>query len=215
MERMYEKGEDVYYYLTAYNENYEQPAKPKVKGVDSQIISGLYKWADAPAAKHPATILFSGSAHSAAREAQTELAAKWDVAASLWSATSYKRLREDAMEVERWNRLHPTETPRVAYVTEALEASEGPIVAVSDYMRAVQEQIQAYAPRSYLALGTDGFGRSDERMALRRFFETNTPHIVVAVLSELASNGEIPPEIVAKAITEYGIDTEADAPWTR
>ncbi len=215
MERMYEKGEDVYYYLTAYNENYEQPAKPKVKGIDSQIISGLYKWADAPAAKHPATILFSGSAHSAAREAQTELAAKWDVAASLWSATSYKRLREDAMEVERWNRLHPTETPRVAYVTEALEASEGPIVAVSDYMRAVQEQIQAYAPRSYLALGTDGFGRSDERMALRRFFETNTPHIVVAVLSELASNGEIPPEIVAKAITEYGIDTEADAPWTR
>jgi pyruvate dehydrogenase E1 component len=214
LERMYgDNPDDVFYYLTLYNENYVQPAKPADS--DAGIIAGLYKWSDAPdGPKRRATILFSGSAQGAAREAQADLAEHFDVAAELWSATSYKKLREEAMSVERWNRLHPADQPRVPYITDQLARSEGPIIAVTDYMKVVPDQISRWAPsgRAFESLGTDGFGRSDTREALRHFFEIDTGHVVVAVLSELARAGAGSPDEVAKAIAHYDIDPEAPDP---
>jgi pyruvate dehydrogenase E1 component len=208
-------GNAVYYYLTLYNENYVQPAKPDVKDIDEQIVSGLYKWADAPKGpKRRATILFSGSAQGAARQAQADLAEHFDVAAELWSVTSYKKLREEAMSAERWNRLHPGDKPRTPYVSTKLASTKGPIVAVTDYLKAVPDQIAKWIPddRRYLTLGTDGFGRSDTREALRRFFETDAGHIAVAALAGLAENGEVTSDDVEKVIAHYQIDTEAPDP---
>jgi pyruvate dehydrogenase E1 component len=212
IDRMYGRNEDVYYYLTLYNEPYTQPAKPE--GSDEGIVNGLYKFADAPRGSAiPATIIFSGPAHLAARDAQRELAEHFGVGADLWSATSYKRLREDALEVDRWNRLHPTEEPRVPMVTELLGASEGPIVAVTDYMRTIPDQIAPYAPRTFTSLGTYGYGRSDTREALRSFFEVDMAQVVIAVLASLAKDGQVDPGTVQKAIDRYEIDVDVPPPW--
>ncbi len=214
IQRMYGDGEDIFYYLTAYNENYIQPSKPD--GVDQGVLDGLYRWAEAPdGPTHRAAILFSGSANLAAREAQSELAEHYDVAAELWSATSYKLLRENAMEVDRWNRLHPGSDPKKPFVTTSLESVGGPIVAVTDFMRSVADQVQQWVPGTFIPLGTDGFGRSDTRQALRRFFETDTGHVVVATLAGLVRDGTIGPEVVSDAITRYGIDPDVASPWTR
>ncbi len=214
LRRMYVDNEDIFYYLTAYNENYVQPPKPD--GVDDGIVRGLYRFADRPeGGGHQATILFSGPAQAAAREAQQELIEHYGVAADLWSATNYKRLREDAVDVERWNRLHPGESPRVPFVTDSLSAGTGPVVAVSDYMKVVADQVGRWIPRRYVTLGTDGFGRSDTREALRRFFEVDTGHVVVGVLSGLAADGAIEPSVVADAIERYGIDPDVGNPLHR
>jgi len=206
-----EEPEDVFYYLTLYNENYVMPTMPE--GAEEGIRRGIYRFSAAPAgAKRRATIVFSGSAQAAAREAQELLATRHDVAAELWSATSFKALREDALGVERWNRLHPTETPRAPYVTECLGSAEGPIVAVTDYMKAVPDQVARWVPAPFSVLGTDGYGRSDTRAKLRRFFETDAAHVVVAVLAALAQADEAKPEEVADAIEAYGIDAEAPDP---
>ncbi len=212
--RMYgDNPEDVYYYLTLYNENYPMPPKPERKGIDEAIVRGLYRFDTMRGGSQRATILFSGSAHSVARAAATELLERFDVGVELWSATSYKALREQAIETERWNRLHPAKSPRVPYVAEALGRSMGPIVAVSDFMRIVPEQIARYVPgRSFLPLGTDGMGRSDTREALRSHFEIDLPHVVTAVLYELAKSGAIPRSIVADALAHYGVDPEAFGP---
>jgi pyruvate dehydrogenase E1 component len=216
LDRMYGKGgdgDDVFYYLTLYNENYLQPPKPE--GSDEGIVAGLYKWADAPdGPKRRATIIFSGSAQGAARQAQADLAEHFDVAAELWSATSYKKLREEALSTERWNRLHPTDEPKTPYVTDQLATSAGPIVAVTDFMKVVPDQVARWVPedRLFHPLGTDGFGRSDTREALRHFFEIDTGHVVVAVLSELAGAGEATADEVAKAIAHYDIDPDAPDP---
>ncbi|HWG73844.1 MAG TPA: pyruvate dehydrogenase (acetyl-transferring), homodimeric type [Acidimicrobiales bacterium] len=212
--RMYgEDPEDVFYYITLYNENYVMPSKPA--GADDGILKGLYRFAAAPSGSpsaRKATILFSGSAFRAAVEAQRLLVDNHDVTAELWSATSYKALREDAMSVERWNRLHPTEAPRTPYVTEALAAAEGPIVAVTDFMKAIPDQVARWAPGYFTPLGTDGFGRSDTREALRRHFETDAANVIVAVLDGLRAVGEGKPEEVADAIRRYGIDADAPDP---
>ena len=214
LKRMYVDNEDVYYYLTLYNEAYTQPPKPA--GSDQGIIDGLYKWAPAPAGtKYRATILFSGPSHSAAREAQTILAEEYGVGAELWSATSYKRLREEAMSVDRWNYLHPGEGNKVPLVTRQLEGTLGPVIAVTDYMRTVPDQISRWVPRSYTSLGTDGYGRSDTREALRGFFETDADHVVVATLSALARDQRIDPGVVREAIERFGIDPDVGDPWTR
>lgn len=177
-------------------------------------MAGMYRWADAPGdTEHPATILFSGTAHLAARQAQEDLAEHFGVGAELYSATSYKRLRDDAYEVERWNRLHPDEPERVPYVTQLLQDGAGPIVAVTDFMRLVPDQVARWMPRPYLSLGTDGFGRSDTRLQLRRFFETSPGHVVVAVLSALADQGAVKPEVVGRAIDRYGLDQDSPPPW--
>jgi pyruvate dehydrogenase E1 component len=214
LERMYVDEEDVFYYLTVYNENYEQPAMPD--GARDGVIEGLYRWADAPEGQQAqATIIFSGPAQGAARQAQRDLAERWGVGAELWSATSYKRLREEALEVERWNRLHPEADPRTPRVTELLASSAGPIVAVTDYMRIVPEQVARFAPRRFVALGTDGFGRSDTREALRGFFETDAASVVVTVLAELANEGTSERSVGADAIAAYQLDPEGAPSWQR
>ena len=211
--RMYSEGEDIFYYLTIYNENYDQPAQPP--GSTEGILEGLYRWADADGAPHQATVLFSGPSQGPAREAQRELAERWGVGVDLWSATSYKRLREEALTAERWNRLHPTADRRVPRVAQLLGDGPGPVVAVSDYVRALPELVARFVPRRFVALGTDGYGRSDTREALRSFFETDAPSIVVTVLSELAATGAVEAERVAEAIAHYGIETETEASWQR
>ena len=215
IERMHGPApEDVFYYLTLYNENYPMPAAPGIEGLDDAINRGLYRWSGPAGGTHPVSLLFSGSAHAAAREAATELLERYDVAASLWSATSYKALREDGMACERWNRLHPGEAPRTPLVAQLLGSERGPVVAVTDFMRAVPEQVARYVPgRRFTALGTDGMGRSDTREALRRFFETDAAHVVVAVLDALAAEGTVPASAVRDAIERHGIDPGAEAPW--
>jgi pyruvate dehydrogenase E1 component len=224
-------GENIFYYMTLYNENYRMPARPE-DVTDDDITSGLYRWSRAPEISaprrsgegqaRPATILFSGSAQGAARAAQTDLAEHYGVGAELWSATSYKRLREEALTTERWNRLHPGEQPRVAPVTQKLAGSAGPIVAVSDYMKAVPDQIGRFVPiddagrpRSYTVLGTDGFGRSDDRPALRRFFEVDTGSVVVATLASLCADGEVEAAAVKDALARYDLDPDTADPRTR
>ncbi|KAA3641295.1 MAG: pyruvate dehydrogenase (acetyl-transferring), homodimeric type, partial [Armatimonadetes bacterium] len=214
LHRMYGDNDDVYYYLTLYNENYIQPAMPE--GSRQGIIDGLYRFDAGPGdGDHAATILFSGPSQGAARAAQVELSDRFGVSAELWSVTSYKNLREEALAVDRWNRLNPTLPRRTPFVTEQLNASRGPIVAVTDYMRMVPDQIAPYVPRTFTSLGTDGFGRSDTREALRDFFETDMRHVVVATLASLASEGAIPPDVVSDAIAHYGIDPDVAPPWTR
>ncbi len=209
LERMYgESPEDVFYYLTLYNENYSQPPRPE--GVERGIVDGLYKWANHPeGTDQDVAILFSGTANLAARQAQEELARHYGVGAELWSATSYKKLREEALLVERWNRLHPEEDPRIPLVTRLMAGSSGPIVAVTDFMTMVPDQVAKWMPRDYIVLGTDGYGRSDSRDALRHFFETDTGHVVAAALSGLVRAGRMKPAAVSDAMDRYQIDPEA------
>jgi len=214
IERMYgDDPEDVFYYLTLYNENYVMPAMPE--GSTDGIVRGLYRYVPGPKKlKHRAQLLASGTAMLAALEAHQLLADEFDVAADVWSATSYKLLREDALEVERWNRLHPGESPRVPYVTRCLGDAKGPIVAVTDFMKVVPDQIARFVPQPFVPLGTDGYGFSDTRPALRRHFEVDAPHLVVATLDALARSGAIKSEVVAKAIRRFDIDPDRPDPRT-
>jgi len=212
-------GASVFYYLTLYNENYPMPGRPP-QVTDDMILDGLYRWAappdHLPADAPRASVVFSGSAQGAAREAQTVLAQQ-GIGVELWSATSFKTLREEALTSERWSRLHPTEPPRIPRVSQLLHESAGPIIAVTDFMKAVPDQIARFVPtgRPFVSLGTDGFGRSDTREALRRFFENDAAHVEVAVLAELARSGTIDPGLVTAAIDRHGIDTEIPNPATR
>ncbi len=208
LKRMIGKGEDVFYYLALYNENYAMPAKPE--GSSEGILKGLYRFKPAGTeGKYRAQLIGSGPILATQVLRAQELLAEHDVAADVWSATSYKLLRQEALSVERWNRLNPEEPARVPYVVQALEGTEGPVIAVSDWMKAVPDQIARWIPGPYLSLGTDGFGRSDTRENLRRYFEIDAEHIVVAALAALAQSGEVKPEAVTAAIEKYGIDPEA------
>jgi pyruvate dehydrogenase E1 component len=214
IERMYGPAqEDCFYYLTLYNENYSMPAMPE--GVDDGIVRGLYRFRQAPEPhKHRAQILASGTAMLAALEAQRILGEEYDVAADVWSATSYKLLREDALSAERWNRLHPTEPVRIPYVTGLLGDTEGPVVAVTDYMKAVPDQVARFVPAPFVALGTDGYGYSDTRAALRRHFEVDAPNIVAATLHALAYVESIKDEVVEEAIRRFDLDRDLPDPRT-
>jgi pyruvate dehydrogenase E1 component len=214
LNRMYGSSpEDLYYYLTLYNENYPQPARPE--GVEEGIISGLYRWSPAPSGTLlRAAVLFSGTANLAARKAQAELADHYGVGVELWSATSYSKLRSEALSTERWNRLHPGEPPRSPAVTRILSEAGGPIVAVSDFMKMVPDQIARYVPGAFTTLGTDGFGRSDSRGNLRRFFEIDAGHVVSAVLSALIREGKLAPQAMVDASVRYGIDPDSLDPKT-
>ena len=212
LRRMYgPEPEDVFYYVTLYNEPYPMPPMPP--GVEDGIVRGLYRYRDTDAGHtHRVRLLASGPAMLAALEARRLLADRHDVGAELWSATSYQQLRADALAVERWNRLHPTVPPRVPYVTEVLGPSDDPVIAITDFVKAVPDQIARWIPGALVVLGTDGFGLSDGRAALRRHFEVDAPHIVVAALHALASSGSIPNDEVASALADYGIDAEAVDP---
>ncbi|MGI9602584.1 MAG: pyruvate dehydrogenase (acetyl-transferring), homodimeric type [Acidimicrobiales bacterium] len=203
---------DVFYYLTLYNENYEMPPRPD-HVTDDDVVSGLYQWDDAPERTHSATLVFSGAAQGAVRAARAVLADDFDVAADLWSATSYKLLREEALEVERWNRLHPSEPPRRPAISTKLGASDVPVIAVTDFMKSVPDQVSRWIERPYCSLGTEGYGRSDTREALRRFFEVDEGHVVVAVLAALAGTGAIASTVVDDALSRYQLDAEAVPPW--
>jgi pyruvate dehydrogenase E1 component len=211
--------EDVFYYLTLLNENYVHPVMPE--GSREGILRGMYLLRDAgsPRSRKPrAQLLGSGSILREVLAAATLLQDDWDVLADVWSATSFTELRRDGIETERWNMLHPLEPPRRAYVTECLADRPGPVIASSDYIRTFADQIRqwvAAADRSYRVLGTDGFGRSDYRRALRRFFEVDRHYVAVAALKELADAGSVPPELVQQAIDRYEIDADASMPTTR
>jgi pyruvate dehydrogenase E1 component len=212
IERMYgDAAEDVFYYLTLYNENYTMPAMPK--GAEEGIVRGLYRYREAPKKrKYRTQLLASGTAMLAALEAQEILSDQHDVAADVWSATSYKLLRDDALEAERWSRLHPKEEARVPYVTQCLGEVGGPIVAVTDFMKVVPDQISRFVPAPFVPLGTDGYGFSDTRPALRRHFEVDAAHIVIATLDALARSGDVKHEVVAEAIRHFGVDPERPDP---
>jgi len=214
LHRMYgPQSDDVFYYLTLYNETYAMPAIPQRDGIDAEIVRGLYKFEESPAADLHATLLFSGSAQGAARTAAADLLRLYGVGAELWSATSYKALREEALAVERWNRLHPESLPQVPLVTSLLRQTPGPIIATTDFMKAVPDQIARFVSgRQFISLGTDGMGRSDTREALRHHFEVDAGHIVVATLSALAATGSLQPAVVADAIRRYNIDPNAPDP---
>ncbi len=219
LRRMYGgEGEDVMYYLTLYNENYPMPAlssdAAERQSVREGVLAGAYRFLPGPALKRGAagtrraTILFSGTAWQAASEARDLLAERWNVSAECWSVTSWKQLREEALETERFNRLHPGGERRVPYVTELLSQAAGPVVAVTDFMKAVPDQIARWVPARYTPLGTDGFGRSDTRASLRRHFEVDAAHVALAVLDGLAAEGELKEDEVTKAIKQLGIDPE-------
>ncbi len=213
LHRMYAEGEDVFYYLTLYNENLAMPPMPK--GVEDGILKGLYKFKPGPVGKKlKAHILGSGTIIRSALRAQEILAEKYGVSADVWSATSYKALRTDALRCERWNMLHPTEPPKQSYVEAALAKEKGAFIAVSDNMKIVPDQIAPWVPGGLTTLGTDGFGRSDTRQRLRRFFEVDAESTVIATLWALAKQGRIKPAFVQKAMKDLDVDPEKAYPQT-
>ncbi|ADJ43919.1 pyruvate dehydrogenase E1 component [Amycolatopsis mediterranei S699] len=204
-------GENVFYYMTIYNEPYQQPAEPENLDVDG-LLKGLYKYADAPGGDGPEVqILVSGVTMPDALKAQKMLAEEWGVRAAVWSVTSWTELRREAVEIDHDNLLYPGSEPRVPYVTEALSGSNGPVVAVSDWMRAVPDLIRPYVPTDMLTLGTDGFGFSDTRPAARRKFLVDAESITVGALSILAKRGEVEQAKVLEAATKYRLDDIAAA----
>jgi len=208
MRRMFREHEDIFYYITLYNENYAQEAMPP--GVEEGILHGMYKFRAAPdAGNRPRIHLFgSGTIFREALRAQQILAERFDVAADVWSVTSYKELRRDAFDAERHNRLHPDAKPRLPHVTQALAAEPWPIVAASDYVSLVPDMIRPWVPAGMTTLGTDGFGRSESRPALRRFFEVDAENIALAALHRLMQDGKVKPATVKKAIKDLGLDPD-------
>ncbi|MGH9596861.1 MAG: transketolase-like TK C-terminal-containing protein, partial [Edaphobacter sp.] len=200
---------DVFYYLTMYNEDYAMPAMPE--GAAEGILRGIYKLKPA-AGKAVAQLFGSGTILNETLRAQEVLATKYGVHADVWSVTSYTELRRDALEVERWNRLHPAEKERVPYLLTALGDARGPIVAASDYMKSMPDVLSPLLPSRLVALGTDGFGRSDNREHLRRHFEISAEAIAGAALSKLAREGNFEAKAAQKALGELGLDVEARDP---
>lgn len=215
LRRMYQENEDVYYYITLMNENYPQPALPE--GVEAQILKGMYclQGAEKPQKAH-VQLMGAGTILNEVIEAE-KLLKDWGVSADVWSCPSFPLLVRDGMETERYNRLHPMEAEKLPFIAQQLANHQGPIVVSTDYIRAVPEQVRAYLPkgRNMTVLGTDGFGRSDTRANLRRFFEVDRYHVVIAALKSLADEGTIEKTKVAEAIKKYGIMTELDAPLYR
>ena len=217
IKRMYEDDEPGFYYITLYNENYEHPDPPE--GCAEGVIKGMYPLRSQTAAK-PKTqarvqLFGSGTILGEVLRAQAILADDYGISSDAWSVTSYQQLRVDALSVERWNRLHPDQEPRTCYVQDALAGREGPFVAASDYLALVPEQIAAWVPGKLHVLGTDGFGRSDTRAALRHFFEVSAAHVVFATLSALVRQGELDAAVAREAQGALGIDPDCADPVTR
>jgi pyruvate dehydrogenase E1 component len=204
--RMAVEMEDIFYYITIYNENWAMPPRPE--GVDEGVLRGLYRYRPAERGSRRVQLVGSGPILHQALRAQELLAERFDVAADVWSATSFQQLRNDALDAERWNRLHPDQEARVPYVAQCLGPAAGPIVAATDYMKAVPDMVARWIDRPYTVLGTDGFGRSDTRDALRSFFEVNPQHIAYAALHGLCLTGEASRDELRSAISELEIDPE-------
>jgi pyruvate dehydrogenase E1 component len=215
LRRMVERQEDVFYYLTLMNENYEHPAMPQ--GAEEGILKGLYLLRESKSkAKHRVQLLGSGTILREVLGAAELLESDWGIAADVWSAPSFTELRRDGLAADRWNLLHPEAAPHRPYVTQCLEKRPGPVIAASDYVKSYADQIRPFVPRerAYRVLGTDGFGRSDSRARLRHFFEVNSHFIAIAALKALADQGEGKAGTVATAISKYGIDPEKRDPTT-
>src|SRR5205823_4519866 len=211
IKRMYHDQESVFYYLTVMNEQYEHPEMPT--GAREGILKGMYKLKPATNAegKLRAQLFGSGAILNEVVKAQ-DILARYGVAADVWSVTSYTELYRDGHACERWNMLHPTERPRVPFVAQCLKDAPGVCVAASDYCRVLPDSIDRWMPRKIRSLGTDGFGRSEDRAALREFFEVDARFIAVATLSELLSEGQIGADIVSRAIKDLGINPEKANP---
>ncbi|OOZ36305.1 pyruvate dehydrogenase (acetyl-transferring), homodimeric type [Solemya velesiana gill symbiont] len=212
MRRMYQEQENVFYYVTVMNENYQQPAMPK--GVEEGIIKGMYLFKSGGRKKTKVQLLGSGTILREVIAAGEMLEKDFNVSADIWSVTSFNELRKEGLNKERWNMLHPDKKPQLSYVEQQLGKRKGPVVAATDYMRSYADQIRTFVPGDYRVLGTDGYGRSDMRSQLRKFFEVNRYYIVLAALKSLADQGEIPVAEVKKAIKKYRIDPEKPNPVT-
>jgi pyruvate dehydrogenase E1 component len=210
MKRMFDDRENCFYYLTTMNENYVQPGLPE--GAEEGIVKGMYRLAEAGSAKHSVTLMGAGTILNEVRAAAEILSEQFDVAADIWSLTSVNELVREGQGVDRWNLLHPSEKPRQSYIAEQLGDSSEPVIVATDYMKSYAEQMRAYIKQPMYVLGTDGFGRSDSRAALRHFFEVDRYFVVVTALKALADQGAIKPTVVAKAIKEFGIDPEKSNP---
>ena len=213
LRRMFKEQENIFYYLTVMNENYVHPDMPK--GVEKGILKGMYllqeygrKKKDQPTVQ----LIGCGTILREVMEAATLLDSDFGIAADVWSATSFTELRREGVDAERWNMLHPEKKPRASYVEQCLGKRKGPVVASSDYVRLFADQIRGLVPRRYVTLGADGFGRSDVRGQLRKFFEVDRHYVAVAALKALADEGEIPAQKVADAVKKYGIDPEKPNP---
>jgi pyruvate dehydrogenase E1 component len=215
LRRMVEQQEDVFYYITLMNENYEHPALPQ--GAEEGILKGLYLLRESKAkAKSRVQLMGSGTILREVLEAAALLETDWGVAADVWSAPSFTELRRDGLAADRWNLLHPEAAPRQSYVARCLEKHAGPVVAATDYIKSFADQIRPFVPRErvYRVLGTDGFGRSDSRAKLRHFFEVNRHFVAIAALKALVDQGEGKASTVAAAIAKYAIDPDKRDPTT-
>ena len=212
MRRMYQDNEDVFYYISVMNENYPHPALPR--GAEAGITRGMYLLQKPARGKARVQLIGSGAILREVIAAAELLQDEFNIGANIWSATSFNELRREGLAVERWNLLHPTRKPRIPYVTALLKDPKLPAVAASDYMKIYADQIRAFVPGHYIVLGADGFGRSDTRAQLRKFFEVNRYYVAVAALKALADQGQLPAKTVAAAIKKYGIDPEKPEPTT-
>ena len=211
MRRMLDQQEDVFYYLTVTNENYRMPAMPA--GAEQGILHGMYLLREAGTQKHRVQLMGSGTILREVLAAAAILESDYNVAADVWSVTSFTELARDGIASERWNRLHPESTPCTTWVEQSLRDHAGPVIAATDYVRAFAEPIRAWVDRPYTVLGTDGFGRSDTRELLRRFFEVDRAHITVAALKALADQEVLPAATVASAIRKFAISADSIEPW--
>jgi pyruvate dehydrogenase E1 component len=209
--RMYQEQEDLFYYLALYNENYPMPAMPKDLNPEG-VLKGIYRYQAGAKGKAKIQLFGSGPILNEALRAQQILGEKYGVAADVWSVTSYNELRREALEVERWNRLHPGQAARTPYIVSALKGADGPIVAASDYMKVVPDQLSPWLPGRMETLGTDGFGRSDNREYLRKHFEINAESIAAAALSRLARDGKFDTRKAVAALADLGVNTEGKDP---
>ncbi len=212
MQRMYVKQENIFYYITILNENYLHPEMPA--GVEKGILKGMYLFQKSPLETKKRVQLLGSGAILRESLAAVELLQAFDIAADVWSVTSFNELRRDGLDAERWNMLHPESTPKKPYITECFEECQCPVIASTDYMKIYADQIREWIPNKYMVLGTDGFGRSDGRKKLREFFEIDRRYITVAALKALADKGEIPASTVSQAIEKFGISSEKPNPTT-
>ena len=210
---MYNKNEDIYFYITVMNENYDHPGMPE--GAAEGIVKGMYLFKQGGKKKLRVQLLGSGTIFREVIAAADLLRDDFDIDADLWSVPSFNELRRDGLDVSRWNMLHPEKKPRISYVEQCLKDTSGPIIAATDYMKIYAEQIRTFIQgRPYTVLGTDGFGRSDTRQKLRKHFEVNRYYSVVAALKTLADDKQIPASKVSEAIKKYKLDPEKPNPVT-
>jgi pyruvate dehydrogenase E1 component len=212
LRRMCREQENVFYYITCMNENYAHPAMPE--GVQEEILRGMYRVRAGGKGKVRVQLLGSGTILREVLAAAELLANTFEIPADVWSVTSFSELRRDALEVERWNDRHPEKKPRQSYVAARFAGNEGPFVAATDYMKTVPDQIRQWVPGRYTVLGTDGFGRSDSRAALRAFFEVDRHSIVISALKALTDQGTLDKKTVRQAIKQFGIDPDKPDPVT-